>query len=394
MIFRIFTSFAIHVFTSYLCQGQESGGDPFFGGDMNDFMPPFATEPEPPSDAVLSAIESCGEVIDAHLHESLFFSTADALISEMDRGFVSRGVLMAVYGAKASPFSDDPNTSVQQFAEESDGRIYGLVSLNTTAQNWTEEIRVKELNRLATFLEKPGVVGAKVAPPHTCLELGSQTMRDIVDTISKSSRKLLYIHVGTTPFCGPFGLITSGMIGCCGREYVDPRYLEILIAQHTDTTFVLLHAGHDFLGEDSEYYYDNKMVDYSIQVAREYPNVYLEISAFLKQPRANVTMQKIVDGGLMHRIIYGSDVNHFPGEMLPYLELTIPAMVDAGFTEEAMCSTLRGNAISVFGLREGESQSPTIEPTTMPGGEDTSAAFLVKPFSVGGLLFALLLCLN
>ena len=391
-MFSMFASLALFI---YVCQAQENGADPFFGGDMNDFMPPPASEPEPPSAAVLSAIESCGEVIDAHLHESLFFSTADALISEMDRGSVSRGVLMAVYGAKPSPFSDDPNTSVQQFAEESGGRIYGLVSLNTTMRNWTEEIRDKELDRLATFLEKPGVVGAKVAPPHTCLELGSQTMRDIVETVSKSSRKLLYTHVGTTPFCGPFGLITSGMIGCCGREYVDPRYLEILIAQHSDTIFVLLHAGHDFLEEDSEYYYDNKMVDYSIQVASAYPNVYLEISAFLKQRRASETMQKIVNGGLMDRVVYGSDVNHFPVEMLPYLELTIPAMVDAGFTEEAICSTLRGNAISVFGLPDDDgSQSPTPEPTTSPGGGGTSPAFFMKPIAMGSLLFTLLLCLH
>ena len=134
-MFRMLASLALFI---YVCQAQENGGDPFFGGDMNDFMQPPATEPEPPSDAVLSAIESCGEVIDAHLHESLFFSTADALISEMDRGSVSRGVLMAVYGAKPSPFSDDPNTSVQQFAEESGGRIYGLVSLNTTTRNWRQ----------------------------------------------------------------------------------------------------------------------------------------------------------------------------------------------------------------------------------------------------------------
>lgn len=51
------------------------------------------------------------------------------------------------------------------------------------------------------------------------------------------------------------------------------------------------------------------MVDYSIQVAKAYPNVYLEISAFLKQPRANETMHTIVEGGLMSRVIYGSDVN-------------------------------------------------------------------------------------
>lgn len=248
-------SFITLIAVASVCLAQENG-DTFFGG-IDEFRPsPTTGSGEAPSDAVLSTIESCdGEVIDGHLHESLFFPTADSLISEMDKSSVSRGVLMAVYDAKASPFSFDPNTSVQRIADQSDGRIYGLVSLNTTAQNWTGEIRHKELSRLATFLEKPGVVGAKVAPPHTCLELGSQTMRDIVDTVSQSSRKLLYIHVGTTPFCGPFGLITSGMIGCCDSEYVDPRHLEILIAQYSETNFVLLHAGHDFLEEGSEYYY-------------------------------------------------------------------------------------------------------------------------------------------
>ena len=346
-------------------------------GDVELFDPKPST-PDPPSSAVQNAIDTCGEIIDAHLHESIFFPTSDSLVKEMEGSYVSRGVLMAVYGAKPSPFSDDPNTSVQQFAEESDGIIYGLVSLNTTHSNWTA-VKNVELDRLAKSLEMPAVVGAKLAPPHTCLELASQTMRDIVGTVSRSSKPLLYVHVGTTPFCGPFGMLTSGMIGCCSQEYVDARYLEILIAQHSDMTFVLLHAGHDFLEESSEYYYKNDMVDAALQVASAYPNVYLEISALLKQPLADVTMKKIVDAGLMSRVVYGSDVNHFPGAMLPYLELAVPAMLDAGFSEEALCLTLRGNSIELFGLPEmppggddGQTVVPEMEPTAMADIESTA----------------------
>jgi len=384
---------ALAVISPAACDAQEVPP----GMDLGDidsemlegFRPPPATPPVPPSAVVQSAIDTCGEVIDAHLHESLFFPTSDSLVAEMDRASVSRGVLLAVYGAKPSPFSDDPNTSVQQFSEDSGGRVYGLVSLNTTGSNWTKD-RDAELDRLATSLEMPAVVGAKLAPPHTCLELGSETMRDIVDTVSKSSKPLLYIHVGTTPFCGPFGLITSGMIGCCSREYVDARYLEILIAQYSEVTFILLHAGHDFLEETSEYYYNNTMVDATIQVAAAYPNVYLEISAFLKQPLANVTMNKIVDAGLMDRVLYGSDVNHFPGEMLPYLELAVPAMVDAGFTEEALCRTLNGNSIEVFGIPpdvpsggdNNQTYAPEMEPTALP----TAQPFVSTASSGGSVL--------
>ncbi|KAL9182699.1 hypothetical protein ACHAXT_013351 [Thalassiosira profunda] len=350
-----------------------------------------------PSAAVLDAIEVCGEIVDSHLHESLAFPDVDSLMAEMSISLASRGILMAVYGAKPSPFSEDPNTSVQQFAEESGGRIYGLVSLNATGGNWTEA-RDEELARLASFLEREAVVGAKIAPPHSCVQLQSETMRDIVDVVSQSSHRVMYIHVGTTPFCGPFGLFTQGMIGCCGRDYVDPQLLEGLIEEYANVTFVLLHAGHDFLEEDSEHYYDNELVDHSVAVARQHDNVYLEISAFLKQPRANETMQKIVNGNLTERVVYGSDVNHFPGEMLPYLELAIPAMTDAGFSDEAVCRTLRGNAIEVFGLPAeppgmggGNNETeepmvglPTESPTSPPTGTDENGGGEDSTSSGGG----------
>jgi hypothetical protein len=50
---------------------------------------------------------------------------------------------------------------------QSKGRIFGLASLNTTAlPNWNLQGNA-ELERLATFLVKPGFVGTKLAPPHT-----------------------------------------------------------------------------------------------------------------------------------------------------------------------------------------------------------------------------------
>jgi hypothetical protein len=51
-------------------------------------------------------------------------------------------------------------------------------------------------------------------------------MRDIVNTASVSPSPVLFIHIGTTPFCGAMGAAKLGRPGCCREEFVDPTYLE------------------------------------------------------------------------------------------------------------------------------------------------------------------------
>jgi hypothetical protein len=103
-----------------------------------------------------------------HLHPSNLTSV-DPLIAEVNAAGISLGILYAVY-ASNNTFLPNENTQVDDMIQESDGRIYGLHSLDTTSGNWSET-RVNEVARLFTYLSKPEFSGTEVAPPHTCLEL-------------------------------------------------------------------------------------------------------------------------------------------------------------------------------------------------------------------------------
>jgi hypothetical protein len=97
------------------------------------------------------------------------------------------------------------NTYTHAIAAQSDGHIYSLASLNTTHDIW-EDHREAEMERLASFLTKSEVLGVKLAPPHTCLPLQGPAMDDTLETVHKATRaKVIAIHIGTTPFCGPLG---------------------------------------------------------------------------------------------------------------------------------------------------------------------------------------------
>lgn len=150
--------------------------------------------------------ERCGEIIDMHLHPSNY-TTVDPLIAQMDAAGISRGILYAVY-ASNNTILPDANTQVDGMLQESNGRMYGLASLDTSG-DWGES-RDAEIQRLLEYLNKPEFVGTKLAPPHTCLELNGTILPDIVQAVSISSKPIVAIHTGTTPFCGIFGEIILG----------------------------------------------------------------------------------------------------------------------------------------------------------------------------------------
>ncbi|CAB9514906.1 expressed unknown protein [Seminavis robusta] len=343
-------------------EGSSMGGGPPPGAFMN------AHEPQAVDlSLVKEEFDRCNsEIIDVHLHDAFWFNSADPLLEEMKLSHVSRGLMLSVYGPIANPFSGDPNEVTESIVNGSNGRIFGLASLNTTIPDW-ENHGEQELERLATFLaKKPGFVGGKVAAPHTCLPLNSDIMRDVVRTISESPSPVVFLHIGTTPFCGPMGEQVFGRPACCGPEFVDPTYLEDLIQKFTDTTFILVHAGADFLPPNSEHFYHGENVDKSVMLAETYDNVYLEISAFLRQgpngtdvyTEGTHILDKIADAGLASKTIYGSDVNHAPHAIGSYLATTLDKFIAAGFDEEERCMMFSGNAIKAFGLELGETEAP------------------------------------
>lgn len=150
--------------------------------------------------------EKCGEIVDMHLHPSNY-TTVDPLLLQMDQAGVSKGIVYSVY-ASNNTFLPDANTQVQTMIEESMGRMHGLASLDTSGDwNATRDI---ELSRLLEYMEMEGFVGAKLAPPHTCLELNGTILPEIIQAVSTSTKPVVAIHTGTTPFCGIFGEIILG----------------------------------------------------------------------------------------------------------------------------------------------------------------------------------------
>ena len=297
----------------------------------------------------------CGEIIDPHLHIAPWFDRAAPLVEELASANISIGLLYNPYPKMTLPF--DMNTYTHAIAEQSGGHIYALASLNTTHDVW-EDHRDSEMERLATFLTKEHVLGTKLAPPHTCLSLTGQPLDDVIETVHKASRaKVIAIHIGTTPFCGPLGEQLN-LVMCCARDYVDPDLLIPKFKAYPDITFILLHAGHEFLPPESPFYYNFELVDKSIALAANYPNVWISLSAMfaqnadqtMKYPGGLENTQKFKKAGVTNKLLWGSDASYYQDQIRPALIESIKAMVTAGFTPEERCWTLSGAARQVFAI--------------------------------------------
>jgi len=315
-------------------------------------------------DFISSEITQSSEIIDMHLHLAPWFEASSQLKAELATANVSRGIIYAVY-----PPIDlglpDANEEVSRISLESNGTIYGLASLNTTDWNTTRDF---ELDRLHKALQRPEFVGTKLANPHTCLPLQSPIMADILEVVASSSKPVLGVHVGTTPFC----IMDSAVTACCERDYVDPLRIEDFISFYRNVTFVLLHSGFDFLPAGHALNYNGSLVKSAIGLAKKYPNVILETSAMhaqyangtLKYPGGDEVYAAMHDANVSDRVIWGSDANHQMGFVKQVLESSIRALRNAGFSQEERCWALSGASRHVFGLDE----------VTKDGNDEASAS--------------------
>jgi len=298
-----------------------------------------------------------GEIIDAHLHTAPWFNNGEELAAGLAENSISIGLLYDPYPKQVNlPY--DVNTKVHSIASSSNGKIFCLASLNTTHDNW-EEHRQTELDRLRSFLSKKDgcVLGVKLAPPHTCLPLTSNIIGDIVETLHchDGNNKVIAIHIGTTPFCGPLGK-QFGLKCLCGDEYVNPRHLERYISNYPDITFALLHSGHEFLPPGDDCFHNFKYTDECTALAKKYPNVYLSLSAIfalhpdgkLKYPGGFETVRKMKEADIAHKVFWGSDQSFNTASIRPALIVSIKAMIEAGFTQEERTWTLNECTRKVF----------------------------------------------
>lgn len=298
-----------------------------------------------------------GEIIDPHLHIAPWFNNGKELAAGLAENDISIGLLYNPY-PKDFPLPYDINEKVYEIASSSDGKIFMLASLDATHENW-EDHKEFELNRLMSYLEKDDgcVLGVKLAPPNTCLSLKSPIISDILERVNQhdGNNKVLGIHIGTTPMCGPMGK-KFGVKCDCQDEFVNPRYMEKYVKKYPNITFAFLHSGHEFLTPGDECYYDFKHANECISMAKEYDNVYLSLSAIfaqepdgkLKYPGGFELVKKMKDEGVAHKVFWASDQSFIKESIRPALIVAIKAMIEAGFTQEERTWSLNGCTRKVF----------------------------------------------
>jgi len=81
--------------------------------------------------------------------------------------------------------------------------------------------------------------------------------------------------------------------------------------------------------------------------------VYLEPGALGAERAERVLhdyLQRIRSGGVIEKLIYGSDGPQFPGYVKSHLEAFVEGMQEVGYTTDQMRLILAGNFTRVFGM--------------------------------------------
>ena len=258
----------------------------------------------------------------------------ESILSELDNAGIWGGGLFAVYAPRTVGVASN-DIIVKDLAYAPD-RYFGFASLRV--DRWNID-RDAQLSQLKAVLSKPGFIGIKIAHAHQHFRMDDPAYYGIYE-ISASMGKPIYLHTGTSPFPG-----TSQE-----PAYTDPAYLEAAIQMFPKAGFILGHLGYDFINRR------HSGLETCIRLAKTYPNVYLEPSAFgsaVSDPENEtllLAMRRMREEGVVDRIIYGSDGPQSPGFVKTYLERTVTAMRETGYTQAEAADALAGNFARVFGV--------------------------------------------
>lgn len=254
------------------------------------------------------------------------------ILSELDAAGIWGGGLFAIYAPRTVGVTSN-EVVAENLAYASD-RYWGFASLRV--DHWNTD-RDAEIARLKTTLTRPGFVGIKIAHAHQHFRMDEPAYYGIYE-VSAALGKPVYLHTGPSPFPG-----TSR-----DAAYTEPTYLEGAIQMFPKAVFILGHLGYDFIGKR------HAGLDACIRLAKTYPNVFLEPSAFGSSDPTGAqlmeAMRKMRDAGVVDRIIYGSDGPQSPGFVKTYLERTVAAMREAGYSQQEAADVLAGNFARVFGV--------------------------------------------
>jgi len=268
---------------------------------------------------------------------------------------VSHGVILSTYTHHTIGYAE--NRLVEAFLDDPrnvnpDGTqwAWGLASINF--EGFEEPgVAQKRLDALNSYLEnRPDLfIGIKLAHAHQAVRFDDPIYLGVYDVAAKNQVPVL-LHTGFSPF--PHSMVEP--------EFYDPSSLENVIQDYDGThgkgrvDFILGHSGQG----------DARAIESSLQLAAEYDNVWLEISAIHRpllldmygnlvddnSPMHPYVLGEIKKRGLVHRTIYATDGPQYFGKSQSYLKMMVKAMKKADYTVEDLRAVLAENFYDCFQL--------------------------------------------
>ncbi len=262
--------------------------------------------------------------------------TGEGITSQLDGAGITGGGIFAVYSPHTTGIAT--NEFVADMVAYEPTRLFGFASIRLDQWNLNGEEWLKKFE--SDLVNLPHMIGVKLAHAHQQARFDDERFDGIYE-IAGRLNKPIYLHTSGSP--NP-GIRTE-------PPYNDPYYLEEAIRRYPDTVFILGHAGWDSLNKKLTY------LPAVIDLARRYDNVYLEpgaLGAERAEEAVDDFVQQIKAGGVIPKMIYGSDGPQFPGYVGRHLESFVAAMVRADYSVEEMRMVLSGNFARLFGLPDFE----------------------------------------
>ena len=259
-----------------------------------------------------------------------------SILGQLDDAGISAAGMFAVYSPHTTGIAT--NEEVSAFCASSPQRLYGFASLrmdqwNVNGDEWLQKFE-SDLQNL------PHMIGVKLAHAHQQVRFDDERFDGMYEIAGRLG-KPIYLHTSGSP--NPGIRIEP--------PYNDPYYLENAIQKYPDTIFILGHAGWDSLNKELTY------LDAVIDLSRRYDNVYFEpgaLGAERADERVDDFVRRVKEGGVLDKMIYGSDGAQFPGYVSRHLDHFVAAMQRANYTTEEMRMVLSDNFSRVFKLPKFE----------------------------------------
>ena len=211
------------------------------------------------------------KVIDIHTNMGceppLFtpFTDADSMVKTMDESNVE----FVVCNHLEDLFGTGGHRKIIDTMNRYPDRFKGYYCANPLLPFDKEEIH-------KTFQENPGFMGFKVGPDYHRTPLTHPDYAPIME-LAHDCRMMVLSHT--------FTAATSGV--CCN----DAKEVEGVVARYPNITFLM---GHSIQGQ----------VDWAIQIAKKYPNAYLELCDTC---RLNGMVEKMVREVGAEKVLFGTD---------------------------------------------------------------------------------------